>query len=187
MVQTYAISNLDYLIYKIIYSLKYLRSKTLGCKNIEIKKIRVCGKNSIPLHSFKRFCWNSFVNLECLISISNWELLNLWINDWYLNAIYPYRLQGINNTELLKRTAWNGYQCVLTLVSSLLGKKFFFVPDMPFFNLKFRQQSLRFLIIVFLSEVGEFAIVVSTSLKNISMMTNILEFWIENNSFQVKF
>jgi len=39
---------------------------------------------------------------------------------------------------------------------------------------------------VLLFEVGEFAIVVSTSLKNKSMMTNILEFWFENNSFQVK-
>ena len=44
IVQTFYVSNLDYLIYNRIQNLKYHRSTTSSCKGIGIKKLNICKK-----------------------------------------------------------------------------------------------------------------------------------------------
>ena len=56
MVKTCYISNFWFLIYNRSHSLEYQSSATLGYKDIGIRKIKVCGKNSIPLSFTFTFC-----------------------------------------------------------------------------------------------------------------------------------
>ena len=51
MVQTFDISNLDYLIYQLIHGLKYRRSTALGCKDIGIRKFEFVAKTQFLCES----------------------------------------------------------------------------------------------------------------------------------------
>ena len=55
IVQTFDISNLDYFIYININSLKYLRSTTLGYKDIEIRKSEFGAKTQLLYKMFSCF------------------------------------------------------------------------------------------------------------------------------------
>ena len=52
----------------IIQSLKYLRSTIFGCKDIGIR-IRLCGKDSIPLKKLRFYVYNNFSKIANKLSL----------------------------------------------------------------------------------------------------------------------
>ncbi|XP_023347418.1 uncharacterized protein LOC111716208 [Eurytemora carolleeae] len=102
--------------------------------------------------------------------------------------------------EHIETELWNAVQKkdIVKIQSFQGGRAHQLIKDWPFVETCVKEaietgdwELVKALLLTFCHEnseafqVGEFAIVVSTSLKNKSMMTNILEFWFENNSFQI--